>query len=299
MQHRRVDVEAFTEHIESLTDEQRNRQAEEDAARAEAEHSDFVSHYKNGICYLCGKPFRTLSKSTPCVHWLLRLCKFKKKDFPLIYEKFGYFQIAAFARWCANQEHFMRNINDLAQEKSERKVFEYTVKWKNIEWTFDCSKNDYQGHPGKFSDHPHYHFQMRIDKRPFIDFGDFHIPFSEEDLFQLDLSLVAPDHFYHWFGEGGVGMQMAAESPPEYILENSIVSDDEQNAVFRMQTTIYGNGEPIDMEALIAAFNESKATGETVASLARKHLKGANVTTIISPAETIPDIAKRTERERR
>lgn len=110
-----------------------------------------------------------------------------RKRLPKIYEKYGYGSIAAFIRWCANQERLISNINDLEEERSDRKILSYTVKWKNIEWTFDCSKNDFEGHIGTSIDYPHYHFQMRIDGRQFINFNEFHVPFTDQDLFVLKI----------------------------------------------------------------------------------------------------------------
>ena len=51
--------------------------------------------------------------SDPCIHWLLRRGRFKKKDFPSITTRYDYHDIAAFFRWCANEESHLRNINDL------------------------------------------------------------------------------------------------------------------------------------------------------------------------------------------
>lgn len=297
---RRVNVDAVRRFFESLSQEQLQQQNQLDQERSEREHEKFVEGYLNGVCYLCGKPFKTMSRSEPCVHWLLRQCKFKKKDFPLVYTKFGYTQIAAFTRWVANQERYQGNINDLEHEKSERKIFEYTVKWKNIEWTFDCSTNDYEGHKGTHSEYPHYHLQMRIDGKQFINFGDFHIPLSEEDLFHIDLTRSIPDMFHHSFGSGGAGMQSAAEIAPEDIVENTTVVDDESIATYSMQTMIYGGEGGIDGEALHAMINESRQTGEPLAKLAHKYMPQADsIKTIISPADSIPEIGRRTERKRR
>lgn len=297
---RRVNIDAFRKLVESMTDEDLTRQQEEDIQRSEAEHAQFVEGYEKGVCYLCGKPFKTISHDNPCVHWLLRQCKFKKKDLSLIYSRFSYTQLAAFTRWVANQERFQGNINDLLEDKSERKIFEFTIKWKNIEWTFDCSKNDYEGHGGTRSNFPHYHLQMRIDGKPFIDFGDFHLPLSEQDLFHIDLTLAIPDKFHHSFGVGGAGMQSAAEIDPEDIIHNTVVTDDENKATYRMQTMMHANGHTIDGQVLQAMVEESRKTGEPLASLARKYLPNSvSIKTVISPAETVPEIARRTERTRR
>ena len=113
MQH---DTEKFRRIFEGLSPEEieeMNRlNDEEHQKQAEA----FRAGYEKGICYLCNKPFKTISKDSPCLHWLLRQCKFKKKDFPKVYEKYGYGNIAAFIRWCANQERLLSNINDLEDE---------------------------------------------------------------------------------------------------------------------------------------------------------------------------------------
>jgi hypothetical protein len=271
-----------------------------DIDRSDAEHEKFVEAYGRAECYLCGKPFKTISKTEPCVHWILRQCKFKKKDFQSVYGCFGYDQIAAFVRWCANQERFMSGINDLYEEKNDRKIFEWTAKWKNIEWTFDCSKNDYAGHGGGASSFPHYHFQMRIDGKPFIDFGDFHIPLSEQDLFVLDLKLALPEHFHHSFGYGGAGMQSAFEADPEKVVEHTSVCNNEEEATYHLQTMIMSKDNPISGEQLVAIFEESKRTGQTFAHLARKHLYNVDsIKTVVSLADSIPEIARRAVRERR
>ncbi|MGQ4661471.1 hypothetical protein [Lysobacter sp. F6437] len=297
---RRVNPEEMRSFLESQTQEEMDYWNEQNDSRSEEQHDKFVASYADGECYLCGKPFKTISRAQPCVHWILRQCKFRKNDFPLLFPIFGYTQIAAFARWCANQEKFLGAINDLESGKADRKLFEYTVKWKNIEWTFDCSKNDYAGHNGSQTDFPHYHFQMRVDGRPFINFGDFHIPLSEQDLFHIDLSMSMPDLFKHNFGPGGAGIQTAAEVDPSMLIQETETAS-ETEATFRFQTVLTGkNGQPIPGEDLMRLIEESQATGETLASLAHKHLSDkADVRTVISPSENLPEIAKRTERKRR
>lgn len=259
----------------------------------------FKAGYKKEICYLCNKPFKTLSKNEPCLHWLLRQCKFKKKDFPQIYKKYGYGNIAAFIRWCANQERLLSNINDLEEEKLDKKVLSYTVKWKNIEWTFDCSKNDFSGHKGTASDYPHYHFQMRIDGRPFINFSDFHAPFNEYDIFVLKNSMAQADWFRQDFGSIGSGMQDAISVESSLALEH-MSSAEEDDATYHLSTTIEAIDKPISGELLDEIRIESEKTGKSFTQVAKERLKGiALVNTVISPADSIPDIAVRTERKRR
>lgn len=269
---------------------------EEHLRQAEA----FKVGYKKGVCYLCNKPFKTISKDNPCLHWILRQCKFKKKDFPKVYKKYGYGNIAAFIRWCANQERLLSNINDLEDEKSDRKVISYTVRWKNVEWTFDCSKNDFQGHEGTSVDYPHYHFQMRIDGRQFINFNDFHVPFTDHDLFILKNTMEQGGWFKQNFGVIGSGMQDAVRVELDDILEHATRSDDEGEATYHFSTMIDARDNPISGEQIYEIQQEAERIGKSFAFVAQKRLsKRANVHTVVSPADSIPDIASRTEHKRR
>jgi hypothetical protein len=276
------------EEINKKNDEEHQRQA-----------TEFKAGYEKGICYLCGKPFKTISKDNPCLHWLLRQCKFRKKDFAKIYSKYGYGNIAAFIRWCANQERLQSSINDLKEEKSVRKVLSYTVKWKNIEWTFDCSKNDFSGHEGTSINYPHYHFQMRIDGKQFINFNDFHVPFTDEDVFVLKNSIEQGDWFKQNFGAIGSGMQEAVSLDPELALEH-MSNAEEEDATYHLSTMIEAIDKPIPGELIDEIRQESIDTGKSMTLIAKEKLKDiAVVKTVISPADSIPDIAARTEHKRR
>lgn len=275
--------------INRLNDEEHQKQA-----RA------FKEGYQKSICYLCNKPFKTISSSNPCLHWLLRQCKFKKKDFPEIYSKYGYGNIAAFIRWCANQERLLSNINDLKDEKTDRKIISYTVKWKNIEWTFDCSKNDFEGHAGTAINYPHYHFQMRIGGKQFINFNDFHVPFTDHDIFILKTSMGQGDWFKQDFGAIGSGMQDAVSIDLDDILEHTVPSEDEDNATYHFSTMIDARDSPISGEEIYEIQMEAQRTGKSFALIAQQRLTGrAQVQTIVSPADSIPNIASRTEHKRR
>ena len=279
--------------------EELNRKNDEEHQR---QAKAFKEGYKEGVCYLCNKSFKTISKSEPCLHWLLRQCKFKKKDFPKLYEKYGYGNIAAFIRWCANQERLLSSINDLDEEKSDKKLLSYTVKWKNIEWTFDCSKNDFNGHKGTATDYPHYHFQMRIDGRPFINFSDFHVPFTDYDLFVLKNSMEQSDWFRQDFGAIGSGMQDAVDIiniEPELALEH-MSNAEEDEATYHLSTMIEAIDKPISGELLEEIRLESIEKGRSFTQIAKEKLAGiAVVKTAISPADSVPEIAVRTERKRR
>lgn len=293
------DTQKIREYFESLSPEEITKLNQKNDDEHKRNAKEFAEGYEKDFCYLCNKPFKTISINNPCIHWLLRRCKFKKKDFPKIYNRYGYGNIAAFLRWCANQERLLSNINDLEDEKSDRKILSYTIKWENIEWTFDCSKNDFKGHSGTKIDFPHYHFQMRIDGKQFIKFGDFHIPFTDEDQFVLSLKEEQGDWFKQDFGHIGSGMQDAVSIDPELLLEH-IVSSDEEDATYHLSTIVEAKDKTISGELIYEAQEESKKTGKSMAAILSEKLAGvANVQTVISPADSIPDIATRTERKRR
>lgn len=280
--------------FESLSPEEIEKANEKNHNEHQKQSMAFVEGYNNSTCYLCGKSFKTISDSDPCLHWLLRRCKFRKKDFQKIINKYNYHNIASFLRWCVNQECFLSNINDLEEEKSQNKLLSYTIKWKNIDWTFDCSQNDFLGHIGTKSDFPHYHFQMRIDGKRFIAFNDFHIPFSDEDIFTL--SLKNENWFHQGFGTIGAGMQDAVRIPVEEILEISTSTENESNATYHFSTVVEALEHPISGDEIYAIMQEAKSTGKSFALIAQKRLKGrAKVETIVSPADSIPEIATRAE----
>lgn len=154
------------------------------------EHQRFLKCLKEGNCYLCSQSFKHFDLQNSCIHWLLGSHgpkEFnKKKHLYQINKKFSYHQIDAYFRWLANSEILFSNINDLEIEKDPTKIIEHTIKYKNLEWSFSCSKGDYCGHPQTQSGNfPHYHLQMRQDKRTIISFSQFHLPFQKGFVAQI------------------------------------------------------------------------------------------------------------------
>lgn len=295
-----LDESKVLDKFSSLSDSDLEELNERMRLKTEQEYSRFETSYKNGECYLCGNKFETISKEKPCLHWLLRRCKFKPKDLKLIYSKYGYSNIAAFLRWCANIEKPLVGINDIKSEIKNGKLISNTIKWKNIEWTFDCSESDFKGHPNSASDFPHYHFQMRIDGRQFINFNSYHLPFSQEDIFALTMSRNHPDKFIHNFGDQGEGMDVALEmvgDDPVTAFEHMLRTDDEDEAIYHISTTVMAReGEAISGDLLAELIEKSNQTGEPVSSLLHKHMsKNAVVKSYISASENTPEITPRTE----
>lgn len=286
-------------HFERFTDAEREKwQAKDDRAHHE-QHERFKAAYALDQCYLCQKDFKTLSRDEPCLHWLLRRGKFKNKDIVLIASKYGYRQISAYLRWCANSERVLANINDLVEEAPEGKVLSSTIRWKNIEWSFDCSTNDFAGHNGAHTNFPHYHFQMRIDGRQFINFNDYHLPFSDSDLFFFELERQQGINMD--YGTHGAGMQAAMQFDPNDLVDSLSPTDNVEDAAFGLSTMVMAHDKPMKGEDIYDAIQESKATGRSIASILHEKYAGTDVAvqTIISPSDTVPPITPRTEHTRR
>lgn len=290
--------EKIQQFFESLSPEQIAEANKLDHEEHLRQVTEFRSAYVEGRCYLCGNAFDEKRNEDPCLHWLLGRAGVKKKQFPKVFDKYDYHNIAAFLRWCANAEKPLKNINDLLEEKSDRKVISYTIKWKNIEWTFDCSENDLAGHAGSHIDYPHFHFQMRIDGRQFINFNEFHFAFSDRDLFNL--SLRAKPWFNHSFGAAGSGMQDAVSVDVNDVLEHTQPSLTEDDAQYHFSTVIDATDNPLTGEEIHEIAEEARRLKKSFAFVAQKRLQGrAKVQTVISAVDDIPDIAVRTEHKPR
>lgn len=257
----------------------------------------FKKKLKKGKCFLCGKLLTDFTLNNPCMHWLLRPEGFDKKHSKLIFDKFNYLRIQSYFRWIANTEIPAGNINDLQEEKNPDKVFEYTIRYKNLEWSFSCGKGDLAGHNFRFSEDakkPHYHFQMRIDGRPFIDYRNHHIPFTAEDLWHLPIILGMVENAgyanYH-----GAGMEdMMSNVDPEDLLASMRKSDGEQDGVYNLQTLVEAEpGKFISGEDLAEVFKKHKETGIPIARLIRDIKNIGNATTYITPGPLVPKQAGR------
>lgn len=265
----------------------------------QSQHRTFMEGYRKEFCYLCQKDFKTVSKEDPCLHWLLRRGKFKNNHIKLVAARFGYINISAYLRWCANAERFAGNINDLVDEAPAGKVLSSTIRWKNIEWSFDCSANDFSGHGGAHSNFPHYHFQMRIDGRQFINFNDYHLPFSDIDLFLMRLAKEPGMHFD--FGVHGLGMQDAMSVSPDDVVNHTTPAMVEDDSVFSIQTMVIAPDKPMKGEDIMAAFEESKKSGRTMAAILKERFQDTDVQvqSIVSPSHSVPQITPRTEHKPR
>jgi hypothetical protein len=291
-------IERTKRAVAKLTQGELAELEEEASRRTEKAYKSFRENWAIGICYICLSPLKSFSSEKPCLHWLLRPNKFKKKHLKKLFDKYGYFSMEGYVRWVANLEARFKNINDLSFEKGEKKILETTIRYKYIEWTFSCSQSDLEGHrTSSVGNFPHFHFQMRLDGRPFIDFSDFHIPFKSDDMWKLAMinQNEIPYKHYFFYGEG---MQSILQGENlEDIVEHSVPTSDETEAAFRLDTIIMAKpGKTISGADFVALIEESKKTGEPLSKLARR--LDADVQTIVTPGDGVPEIAERTRTNR-
>jgi hypothetical protein len=282
--------------IESIPQEEVNRQTKLQDDENRRVYDEFRNALKIGMCSFCGHKMDTFDTENPCFHWFTYPTAIRKKHFEIYLKNpIGYFQFECYLRWLANTEQFIGNINDLKDETSKTSYIETTIKYKNIEWAFSIGHTDKDGHPNsKIGSEPHYHIQMIVDDRIFLKFNDFHIPFSDGDLFTMELLEQAGDKVKlgHSFGEG---ISVLEDIENIDILDEALqISDDYDNAPFNRQTLIIApEGQTISGEMIQLAIKESNKTKQPIGKIMQRLLKNANITTILAPGDGIPEMTKR------
>lgn len=292
-----MSIKDFFERLSPEQIEEGNRRQLE---RNKQVFEEFRSAYQIGKCSLCGLDLLEFSSSRPCFHWFLRPHGIKKKHFNrYLTTPIGFFRFDSYIRWVANLENPLRNINDLRSEMNPEKVVEYTVKYKNIEWSVSLGKTDRQGHvDSKNASFPHFHIQMKVDGKVFLKFNDFHVPLSKEDLFMLEALEVAPERIA-WKNSFGMGMS-AIEDEDTLREIDSIMrrTDNLEEATFDTTTMFeFPEGKDISGEKLAEIFEESSNTGIPVRHLLQKYFPDGKSLTEIRPSENVPIISKRTPRK--
>ena len=286
-------------HLQALSPEERDEISARNVQRTAAEHADFTAAFCAGNCYICERSLLSFSTKTPCLHWLLKPKGFKKHHLKDIADLFGFFQIQTYLRWVANTEGFAKHINDLEEEGSGTKLLELTIRYRGLEWSFSCAPSDYEGHQGsQHAKHPHYHFQMRIDRRPFINFSDFHLPFSEGDILSIEAKQRLPEMVKHKFPHGEGMSDVLNDSTVEAIVSQSTRSDDGKNAQLHLDTLVMADeGTTIRGEDLYDLIQEAKAKGVTIASLMHK-LSNVSTRVYVTPGPGVVEQAARTGRKK-
>lgn len=276
--------------------QQANMHALEQAAD---EFRRFKEGFDSGNCYLCGRPLATFSEKNICLHWLLKPKGFKKKHFPSLGLTYGFFRMQSYLRWVANQEGFAKNINDMQDESAGNRISEVTICYRHLEWSFSCSESDYLGHPGtQHSRHQHFHFQMRVGGKQFINYSDFHVPFAEEDIIKIESIRAFPEAFTHQFPFGwGMEDALSEEMLPEIINSATIRTDDADPSVFSISSVVQADeGHLISGDDIADLIEEAKRKKVALSSLLHK-LPNTRSQTIVSPGSDVVDKAPRSRRK--
>ena len=283
----------FAEFLEGLSDVQRNELSRKNIASSMKEHAEFSKAYRTGKCYICHKKFGSFDRNQPCFHWFLRPDGATKNDIKQAAAKFGFFRVQSYLRWLANEESFAKNINDLVDEGTG-KLIEVTIKYKEFEWSFSVTNSDFIGHTTtQNANHSHYHLQMKIGGRLFIQYRDFHIPFSRMDIINLVAKEKLPEIVRHSFAKGE-GMQDLMQAEVIQNVLNSPGDADEDDATFNISTiAVADEGTKMSGEDIYNVIQEAKSKGVTVASLMHK-LQNASTTVTVTPGPSVVEQASRT-----
>jgi len=271
---------------------QTNIRAFENAAD---EFRRFKEAFDTGNCYICGRSIATFSEKNICLHWLLRPKGFKKKHFHALGLAFGFFRMQSYLRWVANQEGFAKNINDMQDEPADAQIAEVTICYRHFEWSFSCKESDYQGHAStQHSRHSHFHFQMRVGGKQFINYSDFHVPFTEEDIIKIESIRAFPERFTHQYPFGwGMEDALGEEMLPEIIASATLRTADDEPNVFSISSVVRAEeGHLINGDDIAALIEEANQRKVPISSLLHK-LPNARSQIIVSPGSDVADKAPR------
>ena len=209
-------------------------------------------------------------------------------------------EIQQYLRWVANEEAVAKNINDWALEGSG-KLIEMTIKYKDLEWSFSCSENDYKGHSDSGlpeAQQPHYHFQMRIDRQPFINFNQTHIPFHESDLCELEAQQILHGKV-DLADPAAPGIREIMEHVPlEDIVNTSDYAQEPEDGLFHFQSILIADdGQKISGDDIADIMKEARKSGKSIASLLHK-IPNADSKTLVTPGPGVVEQAVRTKLKR-
>lgn len=157
----------------------------------EQNEKDFISlcsFIKQGKCSLCGHSLDYYDENAPCFHLLLNPKLRRKVRENLFSRPISFIKLYTYLTWVANSEKPFENINDILCDISDKRLFEATIRYKNIQWSFCFSKEDLEGHHGsKIGKMPHYHFQMSVDNNIIVSYNSTHIQFTPDDFMYFEM----------------------------------------------------------------------------------------------------------------
>lgn len=291
-----MDIRNF---LKDIPKEEINKRNEEELARSIKEHKEFTKAFEKDCCYLCGMKLDYFNSSEDCFHWFLLPPGIKKKDFKqYLNNPIGYFQLESYLRWVANTNGLFKNINDLQEESYQGKLIERTIKYKNIEWTFNIGKTDIEGHDNSANaNFPHFHIQIFQDGKPFVKFNDFHIPFSHHDLFLFE-AIKNEDLVEHLnlFGEGMSVIEN--ETDLKWIDEHLESCESIEDATFHTSSMfVLPDGQSITIDQLDQYRLEAKKLKQPLRKYLEKQIPDIKIVTEIKPGKGVVDKKHRTKRK--
>jgi hypothetical protein len=263
-------------------------------ACAEKEAQEFTEAFKAGKCSVCKSDLSSYVKEKPCLHWLLKPDGFEKSDLLRVTNEFSMGQVELYMRRAANQEAFAKNINDMADEGTG-KLVEPTAKYKNLEWAISCGQGDYDGHETDSEDskHPHYHFQMRIDGKRYIDYNDFHIPLHRRDILTMEAVKAAPEYVTRRFAGGtGMGDVFKDDAVEKLAISGSAVENEADGLVKLDHFVVADKGKPMRAEEVQAAVRRARGQGKPATAFLRE-IPNVRVHTLATPGPGVVEQAVR------
>lgn len=290
--------EDIKDFMNSLTPEQIEEGNKKQEAKNKEIYLEFSDAYSKGCCFLCGMKLDYFSPSETCFHWFLKPSDIKKKHFKeYLSDDIGFFKLESYFRWLAHIEKPFKNINDLKCETTESKLLETTIKYKNIEWTLTYGKSDLEGHKdSKNANYPHFHLHMLVDGLPFIRFNDFHIPFSNEDLFNIEF-LKQDNVLLRNSQAPGMTDILEDSEMLEKLDEHLTLPEDEEDAILIFSTMIQmPEGKSMSGEEVAEILEESKRTKRPVRHLIKEYFPDASIVSEVTPADGVPEKKKRKKR---
>ena len=275
--------------------EELQKKAEEHNKKAQKDFEEMKNALDKSFCFFCNQKIDYFDNNKPCFHWLLWEAKgLKKKNFPALFEKEGFNQSSTYLRWIANCEKSFVNINDLVEEGKSSNIIDLTIRYKNLEWSFICSKSDRIGHKEKHDGkQPHYHFQMKKNGNVIINYNGFHLPFTDYDEFCFAVSAGKFDRLRASDGRAA-GVQTILDTvEPEKLIDTMSYTNNIEEALFNTDILIEAEeGHTISGDDIADLIQERNRTGISMAKLVDK-LKNVKVAKIISPGPGVPEKSKR------
>ncbi len=194
--------------------------------------------------------------------------------------------------WISYQENNFANINNLSLEKDKNKIWEVTIKYKNLKWSLTCSQTDFIGHKDTNHNFPHYHFLMNVNGKPFISFNDFHIKLTPDDIIRMRCHNQSSGKFVHtWYVPG---MEELFKLGPNELLKDLKVAEDESSAPLHVMSMFEMDG-GISEEAMNKALMKHKETGDSLAKCFSE-IPNMKYKIIMEPGEGVPPLDRKLSR---